>query len=91
MLLELLRRAVKEYDRFLINKHSTSLADREPRGKMGDDGSPIPARAPVITGYRPTVVEQAMRALLHLLQFAVAYFVMLYDIRTAISQAPTEC
>jgi copper transporter 1 len=28
-------------------------------------------------GYRPSVLEQAVRALLHMVQFAVAYFIML--------------
>ncbi|KAL2021740.1 hypothetical protein VTK56DRAFT_6683 [Thermocarpiscus australiensis] len=81
--LEMLRRAVKEYDRFLINKHlkaQTATARISPK-KTSEDGSPGPA-APVCVGaisngYRPAVLEQAVRALLHMLQFAVAYFVML--------------
>jgi copper transporter 1 len=77
--LEMLRRAVKEYDRFLINKHLASAVatTNSPKG-ASDDDSPAPAcTAAVGQGYRPTVFEQALRALLHMLQFAVAYFVML--------------
>ena len=79
MSLEMLRRAVKEYDRFLINKHSASLVTASAPPKAGsDDGSPAPGcPAGVGKGYRPNVFEQAIRALLHMLQFAVAYFVML--------------
>ena len=78
--LEMLRRAVKEYDRFLINKHIKSLAVTPTRSpKAGsDDGSPAPNCSSVVgQGYRPTILEQAIRALLHMTQFAVAYFVML--------------
>lgn len=80
MSLEMLRRAVKEYDRFLIRKHAASqvVATKPPKG-ASDEGSPSPACAPVASkGYRPTIFEQAVRALLHMMQFAVAYFVMLY-------------
>ncbi|KAK3296577.1 Ctr copper transporter family-domain-containing protein [Chaetomium fimeti] len=79
MSLEMLRRAVKEYDRFLINKHLKSLPAAARSSKAGsDDGSPAPNCAPAVgKGYRPTIFEQAIRALLHMVQFAVAYFVML--------------
>jgi len=77
--LEMLRRAVKEYDRFLINKHLKSLPAATRSSKAGsDDGSPAPNCSPIVDkGYRPTIFEQAIRALLHMVQFAVAYFVML--------------
>ena len=39
-----------------------------PKNAMGTSG---------INSYRPSPVEQVIRALLHLLQFAVAYFIML--------------
>jgi copper transporter 1 len=80
--LEMLRRAVKEYDRFLINKHvksqvtSVTPSARSPK-TTSEDGSPPPTCVTVASGYRPTILEQAIRALLHMLQFAVAYFVML--------------
>ncbi|KAL2195319.1 Ctr copper transporter family-domain-containing protein [Corynascus similis CBS 632.67] len=81
IVLEMLRRSVKEYDRYLINKHFQSLAAARgpPSPKsMSDDGSRVPKCPAVVNqGYRPTVFEQAIRALLHMLQFAVAYFVML--------------
>ncbi|KAL2127202.1 hypothetical protein VTI74DRAFT_11110 [Chaetomium olivicolor] len=80
MSLEMLRRAVKEYDRFLINKHlKAQAATNSPASAMSDDGKPAAACPAVVIskGYRPTILEQAVRALLHMLQFAVAYFVML--------------
>ncbi|KAK4216532.1 Ctr copper transporter family-domain-containing protein [Rhypophila decipiens] len=67
MSLEFLRRSVKEYDRFLLRKYT----DRQ----AALSGTP-PANC-AMPGYRPTILEQGIRALLHMIQFAVAYFVML--------------
>ncbi|KAL2158101.1 hypothetical protein VTH06DRAFT_4669 [Thermothelomyces fergusii] len=84
VVLEMLRRAVKEYDRFLINKHLRSAAAAAakatpPPKTASDDGASSPPHCPAVVrqGYRPNVFEQAVRALLHMLQFAVAYFIML--------------
>ncbi|KAK3997797.1 Ctr copper transporter family-domain-containing protein [Cladorrhinum sp. PSN332] len=71
MLLELLRRSVKEYDRYLLRKATTSVVTTE--GGKGD----APVCVTSSKGYRPSILEQAIRALLHMCQFAVAYFVML--------------
>lgn len=79
MSLELLRRAVKEYDRYLVRRaqqHGQLLLAREESSKMAS-GSPVPA-AKAAAGFRPNVFQQAVRALLHMVQFAVAYFIMLY-------------
>ena len=65
MALEALRRAVKEYDRYLVRQH---------RAYVSGSGSDFASGS---TSFHPTIVQQAIRALLHLLQFAVAYFVML--------------
>lgn len=85
MLLELLRRTVKEYDRYLIRKHASSI---RPESRVhhvgGDDKTGSASATPVHQGQirlgrsRPSVLEQALRALLHMVQFAVAYFIMLY-------------
>ncbi|KAG6362822.1 hypothetical protein INS49_007916 [Diaporthe citri] len=99
MLLELLRRMVKEYDALLVRKHSTNsnsssstyvgdaAAGRAQQqqhvasesGESKDHGVNVqPVGAVDPSGrFRPTVLEQAVRALLHMCQFAVAYFVML--------------
>lgn len=79
--LEFLRRSVKEYDRYLVRKHAeyqtgvtASNGAKCPKGN-----SSMPSVSPSMSiGYRPRVTEQAIRALLHVAQFAVAYFVMLY-------------
>ncbi|OLN85381.1 Copper transport protein ctr4-like protein 1 [Colletotrichum chlorophyti] len=82
--LELLRRAVKEYDRYLIRAHlqrfnnpgavfpSSASTDDQPKGPTSSvtPASPIPP-------FRPSVLQQAVRAFIHMCQFAVAYFVML--------------
>lgn len=96
MLLELLRRMVKEYDALLVRKHSTNnsssgggayvaaAAGRAQQaasesGESKDHGLNVNQVGAVPSGrFRPTVLEQAVRALLHMFQFAVAYFVMLY-------------
>lgn len=96
MLLEFLRRMVKEYDALLVRKHSINNSSSyvaaagdagRPQQEASENGEskahgvnvhPIGA---VPSGrFRPTVLEQAVRALLHMCQFAVAYFVMLYAI-----------
>lgn len=97
MLLELLRRMVKEYDALLVRKHSTNnnnsshdgaaaVAGRAQQrgsdsGESKDHGLTVQPVGAIPSGrFRPTVLEQAVRALLHMCQFAVAYFVMLYAI-----------
>ncbi|KAI0839219.1 Ctr copper transporter family-domain-containing protein [Hypoxylon sp. FL0890] len=101
ILLEFLRRSVKEYDRYLIRanaKNDNFVAvtrngmngthkgsDQEARGDAGleeagtgNSSAVSPAGAPIVsTGYRPKIYEQAIRALLHTVQFIVAYFLML--------------
>ncbi len=75
MSLELLRRTVKEYDRLLLRQHAASVATgTSSPTKAGSENGVVPAPA---AGYRPKVWEQAIRAFLHMTQFAVAYFVML--------------
>lgn len=108
MLLELLRRMVKEYDALLVRKHSTnsnsngsgstyvgaaaSHAQQQQQaasesGESKDHGvnvQPVGGAVPSAR-FRPTVLEQAVRALLHMCQFAVAYFVMLYALFNPVS------
>ena len=80
--LEALRRAGKEYDRYIVNQHLASINPATPDGSSAASGnSKTPATAtgcmPTVQNFRPSVVQQAIRSLLHMLQFAVAYFVML--------------
>ena len=88
MSLEFMRRAVKEYDRYLVRKHATSGTSSPTTSVEGGEGgsskgtlttnTPAPLQcAGHPKGFRPTIFEQAIRALLHMIQFAVAYFVML--------------
>jgi copper transporter 1 len=87
MCLELLRRAVKEYDRFIVRRHIAALDSAQAHaitreGSMSSKTGVVggqcmaPACAPIPT-FRPSLLQQAVRALLHMLQFAVAYFIML--------------
>ncbi|KAL0935537.1 ctr copper transporter [Colletotrichum truncatum] len=87
MSLEMLRRAVKEYDRYLIRSHKArwvaagagapSSESAGDHGKAGSSSAVAAANAVVIPPFRPNVLQQAVRALIHMCQFAVAYFVML--------------
>ena len=100
MLLELLRRMVKEYDALLVRKHSTNNKSsyvaaagtagraQQAASESGENkGHGLDVQAVTVAPYgrfRPTLLEQAVRALLHMCQFAVAYFVMLYAIMNPI-------
>ncbi|THC91990.1 hypothetical protein EYZ11_008546 [Aspergillus tanneri] len=92
MTLEFLRRVGREYDAFIVRRAQlrTSLSS-PPAEQIANGGNtsgsdtgkpgtittvPVPIQcAP--HGVRPTPIEQLVRAALHMLQFAVAYFVML--------------
>lgn len=74
--LEFLRRAVKEFDAFLVRQHrARPVPSAAPSTRHSSDQ--LDAAPAVDPGFHPTVVQQAIRAFLHTLQFAVAYFVML--------------
>lgn len=88
--LEFLRRSVKEFDRYLVKQHvsryaadanSVSASADERPGPHKNDAATTSAMTAAsctsIPPFRPNVWQQAIRALLHMLQFAVAYFVML--------------
>lgn len=80
--LEALRRAGKEYDRYIVNQFLASFDSKTTvasSASSGNSKSPVTsaARVPTAQTFRPTIVQQAIRSLLHMLQFAVAYFVML--------------
>ncbi|CAI6335035.1 unnamed protein product [Periconia digitata] len=87
--LEFLRRAGKEYDRYILAQHTRSLASATTTtsssnsstaaGKTAATSSAGEAAAVRTStpSFRPNILQQAVRALLHMLQFAVAYFVML--------------
>jgi copper transporter 1 len=92
ILLEFLRRAAKEYDRFIVQQHAKTLVSSTTRSfassSSNNDGmtkdpaaqtSPVACSAVATTTskFRPSIVQQAIRAALHMCAFAVAYFVML--------------
>ncbi len=87
VLLESLRRAGKEYDRYIIAQQRKALASigatNSPASTDNDAAkNPASSSAAACTSiaaskFRPSVFQQAIRALLHMCQFAVAYFIML--------------
>ncbi|PQE11091.1 Ctr copper transporter family protein [Rutstroemia sp. NJR-2017a BVV2] len=84
MSLEFLRRASKEYDRYIVrqasqNTRQVTSVDAS-TVKAPSDGSDVAVTtraAPFATHFRPSLLQQAIRAGFHMVQFAVAYFVML--------------
>ncbi|KAH0489149.1 hypothetical protein TgHK011_009593 [Trichoderma gracile] len=84
--LEFLRRLSKEYDRFLIKQHVARFRDApsvpiavaaKPAKSAGDESVTSQEAARAVPPLRPSVLQQAVRALLHVAQFSVAYIVML--------------
>jgi solute carrier family 31 (copper transporter), member 1 len=83
--LEFLRRAGKEYDRYILKQYArsqnispVSSSSSTNDTAKGPSASTTPACAAVASQtFRPNLLQQALRALLHMLQFAVAYFIML--------------
>lgn len=90
--LEFLRRLSKEYDGFLIKQHaakfrgaatpavvtapSANTAVKTGGESVNSQDVTRPA-GNAMPPFRPNVLQQAIRALLHMVQFAIAYFVML--------------
>ncbi|KAI2467104.1 Ctr-domain-containing protein [Annulohypoxylon bovei var. microspora] len=85
ILLELLRRAAKVYDRHLIRQHlkkTTVLAAAVVNGSSETANGSLIAKEHTVTlasavPFRPSVWQQAIRSLLHTLHFALAYWIML--------------
>ncbi|KAL3418424.1 ctr copper transporter [Phlyctema vagabunda] len=88
MTLELLRRLAKEYDGLILRQYQRHVA-----APLSLDCNPVAAcstereldfkpaqqnaRLSAATSFRPNLVQQLTRATLHMLQFGVAYFIML--------------
>jgi len=83
MSLEFLRRASREYDRYLINQAQLKHTASSPPRSVSEDGSSKAVAVATTSSirspakFRPNVFQQAVRAGLHMVQFAVAYFIML--------------
>ncbi|KAK1245658.1 hypothetical protein MKX07_004727 [Trichoderma sp. CBMAI-0711] len=89
--LEFLRRLSKEYDRFLIKQHLARFRDASSapvavaakpaksaaEAAGGESVTSLEAAPRAVPPFRPSVLQQALRALLHVAQFSVAYIVML--------------
>ncbi|KAI1445893.1 Ctr-domain-containing protein [Annulohypoxylon stygium] len=85
ILLELLRRTSKMYDRYLLHQHlkrTSALAAAVVNGSSETAHGSLIAKESAMTlassvPFRPNVFQQAIRALLHTLHFALAYWIML--------------
>ncbi|KAG9258217.1 high affinity copper transporter [Emericellopsis atlantica] len=81
--LEMLRRGVKEFDKYLARQHLAKHAGIAAAARSSDDGAKDGAIAGAagaagpIPPFRPTFWQQGIRAILHTAQFTVAYFIML--------------
>ena len=83
ILLEFLRRSIKEYDRFIVRQHHARVMDAAAvsaataASSCCDDGAKGADAGIFVPPFRPSVWQQAVRASLHMAQFAVSYFLML--------------
>jgi len=77
MVLEFFRRFAKEYDRFLLQGYKREWATRAPLIATRSSENDNRPKDVAIVHFRPTALQQMIRALLHTIQFAIAYFVML--------------
>jgi copper transporter 1 len=81
MFLEFLRRLGKEYDRYILRQYERVVACSPT--PVCESGGPVKEGTIVVQAldsrlkFRPNVIQQAVRATLHMAQFAVAYIVML--------------
>jgi len=93
MSLEFLRRLGKEYDRYILRQYQRSFSSPQccapvlPISPKTKDATPSDTEAasqgsrdvgaPSMGTFRPNIFQQMIRATMHMLQFSVAYFVML--------------
>ncbi|CAD0047680.1 unnamed protein product [Aureobasidium pullulans] len=92
MVLELLRRLAREHDRMILAHHRRLVASTTNENPANECVCPTTVStskaastataSALATGiktraFKPTLPQQMVRALLHCLQFAVAYFIML--------------
>lgn len=87
MVLEALRRAAKEYDAYILRAVPVQSVPESSTSSSPAEAAAANNKIPGVSSH-PTLVsppgrrvklsifQQAIRALLHMLQFAVAYFVM---------------
>lgn len=89
--LEFFRRLAKAYDRYLIRQHAnqgrtqslSSLSDSDgllQSNSINKDvraGSRPVSRSAPSQAFRPSILQQTVRAALHMMQFGIAYIIML--------------
>lgn len=79
--LEFLRRSAREYDRFIVRQHlqqfqSSTNTSAKTTGSVGSGEAGV-GNTCAVPPLRPSVLQQTIRAFLHMLQFSLAYIVML--------------
>lgn len=86
MSLEFLRRVGREFDRYIATQAQRKLQDPRPTSDSHSESGSAkePALAAVASRsrsnarkFRPDVFQQLVRALIHMVQFGVAYIIML--------------
>lgn len=75
--LEMLRRAAKEYDRFLVRQHRANHNHQQYNKINSNLANQVQAVRPEVPAFRPSPWQQIVRSILYVLQFGVGYFVML--------------
>ncbi|KAG9235258.1 high affinity copper transporter [Amylocarpus encephaloides] len=86
MSLEAFRRLSREYDSYILRQavraNASLLSSSSSAGTSSPDGRPKDVNSTVAlcagpVNFRPNVLQQMVRATLHMVQFTIAYFVML--------------
>lgn len=79
--LELLRRLGKEYDSRMLQQFNRQAAARfsssGPQACCGPSEQPGALQPKQFVTFRPSIIQQSVRAIIHMTTFAVAYFIML--------------
>ncbi|KIW17883.1 hypothetical protein PV08_05078 [Exophiala spinifera] len=74
--LELLRRISKEYDMSILRQFQQNTASQELANKSRSTPEGCPSQPRVVV-FRPSPIQQLIRAVLHAVTFGVAYIIML--------------
>ncbi|KAI1114299.1 ctr copper transporter [Nemania sp. NC0429] len=78
IVLEAIRRAGKEYDRFILGQFQRQIDAQAPVSKMEDNcGSDGPQTSHQAVIFRATPMQQLIRSVIHAVAFGIAYILML--------------
>jgi hypothetical protein len=97
VMLEFLRRAGKEYDAFILRQFrqqvasrpevaSTSVTPKAPDENQSGSSRTHCSSQPIYLKFRPTLLQQIIRSVIHMCTFGVAYIIMLLAMCKCVSK-----